>query len=184
MVGVLVERTLATSDNDYAEALARLGALAAGEEASFDGVAARAGAILAELGIATEGDEFADGSGLSRANALRPSTLTALLRASIDRYGAVSSGLAVAGATGSLRSRYDTRASSAGSGVVRAKTGTLTGVVGLAGFASRPDGRLLAFAILDGSMPGGALGGRSAVDRAVATLVDCACEAAGPAGTR
>ncbi len=176
-IGVLVERMLATSDNDYAEALARLGAAAAGGEASFEGVAARGGAVLAELGVAAEGDRVADGSGLSRDNALTPSTLTGLLRATPDEFGAVSSGLAVAGATGSLRARYGTRATQAARGVVRAKTGTLTGVVGLAGYASRPDGRLLAFAILDGSVPGGAIGGRSAVDRALAALIECDCEA-------
>lgn len=175
-IGVLVERMLATSDNDYAEALARLGAAAAGGEASFEGVATRGRAVLAGLGVAGEGDRVADGSGLSRDNALTPSTLTGLLRATPDEFGSVSSGLAVAGATGSLRSRYDTRATEAARGVVRAKTGTLTGVVGLAGYASRPDGRLLAFAILDESVPGGAIGGRSAVDRALAALIECACE--------
>ena len=41
-VGVLVERMLATSDNDYAESLARLAAAASGGPASFAGVAARA----------------------------------------------------------------------------------------------------------------------------------------------
>ena len=40
---------------------------------------------------------------------------------------------------------------------------------------SRPDGRLLAFAILDESVPGGALGGRRAMDRALAELVECDC---------
>jgi D-alanyl-D-alanine carboxypeptidase/D-alanyl-D-alanine-endopeptidase (penicillin-binding protein 4) len=176
-IGVLVERMLATSDNDYAEALARLGAAASGGEASFEGVAARGGAVLAALGVAAEGDRVVDGSGLSRDNALTPSALTGLLRATPDAFGIVSSGLAVAGATGSLRARYDTSATEAARGVVRAKTGTLTGVVGLAGYASRPDGRLLVFAILDESVPGGAIGGRSAVDRALAALIGCACEA-------
>lgn len=175
-IGVLVERMLATSDNDYAEALARLGAAASGGEASFEGAAARGQDVLATLEVADPGDRVADGSGLSRDNALSPSTLTGLLRATADRFGTVSSGLAVAGATGSLRARYDTSATEAARGVVRAKTGTLTGVVGLAGYASRPDGRLLAFAILDDSVPGGAFGGRSAVDRALAALVECACE--------
>ena len=62
-------------------------------------------------------------------------------------------------------------------GVVRAKTGTLTGVVGLVGYASRPDGRLLAFAILDDSAPGSALANRAQVDRALARLVSCPCTA-------
>jgi D-alanyl-D-alanine carboxypeptidase/D-alanyl-D-alanine-endopeptidase (penicillin-binding protein 4) len=183
-IGTLVERMLSTSDNDYAEALARLGAAASGFEPSFDGVAARGGAVLVVLGVAVEGDRVADGSGLSRADALTPGTLTGLLRAAADSYGPIASGLAVAGATGSLRSRYDTPATDSARGLVRAKTGTLTGVVGLAGYASRADGRLIAFAILDDSVPGGAYAGRAAVDRAVATLVTCACtqpaEAADP----
>jgi D-alanyl-D-alanine carboxypeptidase/D-alanyl-D-alanine-endopeptidase (penicillin-binding protein 4) len=180
-IGVLVERMLATSDNDYAEALGRLGAAGGGEEASFEGVGARAEAVLAELDLADPRDRFADASGLSRANALTPSTLTGLLRATPERFGIVSSGLAVAGATGSLRSRYDSAASQPGRGVVRAKTGTLTGVTGLAGYASRPDGRLLSFAILDDSVPGGGFAARAAVDRAVAALVACECVAASPA---
>jgi D-alanyl-D-alanine carboxypeptidase/D-alanyl-D-alanine-endopeptidase (penicillin-binding protein 4) len=179
-VGVLVERMLATSDNDYAEALGRLGAAASGEQASFAGVAARGESVLAELGVAHTGDRVADASGLSRANALVPSTVTGLLAATADRFSAVSSGLAVSGSTGSLRARYDTRATQAARGVVRAKTGTLTGVVGLAGYVSRPDGRLLSFAILDDSVPGGALGGRAAIDRALAALVECRCAEVGP----
>jgi D-alanyl-D-alanine carboxypeptidase/D-alanyl-D-alanine-endopeptidase (penicillin-binding protein 4) len=83
--------------------------------------------------------------------------------------------LPVGGTTGSLRGRFDSAATDPARGLVRAKTGTLTGVVGLAGYLSRPDGRLLAFAILDESVPGGALGGRRAMDRALAELVECDC---------
>jgi D-alanyl-D-alanine carboxypeptidase/D-alanyl-D-alanine-endopeptidase (penicillin-binding protein 4) len=176
-VGVLVERMLGTSDNDYAEALGRVAAAASGGPASFAGVADRAEQVLAGLGIDTEGDRFADASGLSRANALAPRTLTDILAETSQRFGSVASGLPVGGVSGSLRHRYDTRFTEEGAGVVRAKTGTLTGVVGLAGYASRPDGRLLAFAVLDGSVPGGAFAGRAAVDRAVAELVTCECAA-------
>ena len=49
-VGVLVERMLATSDNDYAEILGRLGAAASGEPASFVGVADRAAQVLTDVG--------------------------------------------------------------------------------------------------------------------------------------
>jgi D-alanyl-D-alanine carboxypeptidase/D-alanyl-D-alanine-endopeptidase (penicillin-binding protein 4) len=176
-IAVLVERTLATSDNDYAEALARVAAGAAGQPASFAGVAARADELLVGLGLDPAGSRFADGSGLSRSNALSPELLTDLLGVTSTRYGAVASGLPVGGATGSLRARFDTAATDAGSGLVRAKTGTLTGVVGLAGYVSRPDGRLLALAILDDSAPGGQFGARAAVDRAVAELVACDCTA-------
>lgn len=175
-IGVLVEHTLGESDNDLAEALGRLAAAASGGEASFDGVAKRAEAILNELGIATNGDRFVDASGLSRGNRVTPQTFVELLRRTAgDRFGSVASGLPVAGATGSLRARFAAAGAVPGRGVVRAKTGTLTGVVSLAGYVSRPDGRLLAFAFLDDSVPGGAAGGRRAVDNAAAALVECAC---------
>ncbi|MDH4017690.1 MAG: D-alanyl-D-alanine carboxypeptidase, partial [Actinomycetota bacterium] len=90
-------------------------------------------------------------------------------------FGSIRSGLAVAGATGSLRDRYTAPETQPGRGVVRAKTGTLTGVTGLAGLVSRPDGRLLAFAFVDDSTPGGAFGARAALDRAAAELVTCDC---------
>jgi D-alanyl-D-alanine carboxypeptidase len=53
-------------------------------------------------------------------------------------------------------------------------------VSALAGYASRPDGRLFAFGFVDGSAPGGALAARAALDRAAAALVACACAAAAP----
>jgi D-alanyl-D-alanine carboxypeptidase/D-alanyl-D-alanine-endopeptidase (penicillin-binding protein 4) len=172
-IGRIVERTLATSDNDLAEVLARLAAIAAGEPGSFAGVAARGAAVLAELGIVAP-SEVVDGSGLSRANQLRPADLTTLLRAG-GRSGLLASGLPVAAATGSLGGRFQVGASSPAAGLVRGKTGTLTGVVGLAGFVSRPDGRLLAFAVLDDTAPVGALGARRAIDVALAALVTCDC---------
>ncbi len=178
-VGDLVERMLATSDNDYAEALARLGALAAGYPGSFAGDAKAAGAVLDSLGIAREGDVVVDGSGLSRRNALTPGTLTDLLRIvasdSAPPFGAVAPGLPVAGATGSLRLRFTPDAQRPARGVVRAKTGTLTGVASLAGYASRPDGRLLAFAFLDDQTAGATLASRTALDRAASALVTCDC---------
>ena len=177
-VGVLVERMLATSDNDYAEILGRLAAAASGEPASFAGVADRAAQVLDELGVDDSGARFADASGLSRGNRLAPSTLTDLLAVTSTGYGSIHSGLPVAGATGSLAARFRTSDQRPARGVVRAKTGTLTGVSALAGYASRPDGRLLAFGFVDGSTPGGALAARAALDRAAAALVTCDCAAA------
>jgi D-alanyl-D-alanine carboxypeptidase/D-alanyl-D-alanine-endopeptidase (penicillin-binding protein 4) len=177
-VGVLVERMLSVSDNDYAEILGRLGAAAAGEPASFAGVSDRADRVLRDLGIDGQGARFADASGLSRGNRLAPSTLTGLLEATSAGYGSLHSGLPVAGVTGSLAGRFRLPDQRPARGVVRAKTGTLTGVGSLAGYVSRPDGRLLALAFVDGSTPGGALAARAAFDRAVATLVGCDCAAA------
>lgn len=183
-LSVLVEHMLATSDNTYAETLARVAAAATGHPGSFEGLATRAADVLAQYAIPRpDGTTFADGSGLSRQNRLAPGTLTGLLRA-VSRTagftGPVSSGLPVAGSTGSLRQRFTDGAGEEARGLVRAKTGTLTGVVGLAGFVSRPDGRLLAFAFLDDSVPSGANAGRAELDRALGELVSCACEAAAP----
>lgn len=177
-IAVLVERMVATSDNDLAESLGRLGALAAGMPASFAGVSERTLQLLDELGVPRTGARVLDASGLSRRNRLAPGTLTDLLGVvARGGFGPVSSGLPVAGATGSLRLRFTGPGQRAGLGLVRAKTGTLTGVAGLAGYVSRPDGRLLAFAFLDGSVTGGTLGARSVLDRAAAALASCDCAA-------
>ncbi len=174
-VGTLVERMLAASDNDYAEILGRLAAATSGAPASFAGVADHAEQVLDELGVDARGARFADASGLSRSNRLAPSTLTDLLVVTAGGNGSLHSGLPVAGATGSLAARFRAGDQRPARGVVRAKTGTLTGVGGLAGYASRPDGRLLAFGFVDDSAPGGQLAVRAALDRATAALVTCDC---------
>ncbi|WP_234544391.1 D-alanyl-D-alanine carboxypeptidase/D-alanyl-D-alanine endopeptidase [Streptomyces shenzhenensis] len=144
----IVERMLTNSDNDIAEALARQTALASGRPASFDGGADAIDAQLTQLGLPMTGASFHDGSGLNRDDRLTANLLTALLVKAADagRPGlrAVLTGLPVAGFTGTLTSRYTDGAA----GVVRAKTGTLTGVNTLAGTVVDKDGRLLAFAFL------------------------------------
>ncbi|MEU9156505.1 D-alanyl-D-alanine carboxypeptidase/D-alanyl-D-alanine-endopeptidase [Streptomyces sp. NPDC048417] len=147
-LSAIVERMLTNSDNDIAEALARQTALASGKLASFDGGAAAIDAQLAKLGLPMTGASFHDGSGLNRDDRLTANLLTALLvkAADADRpdLRAVLTGLPVAGFTGTLSTRYTDGAA----GVVRAKTGTLTGVNTLAGTLVDKDGRLLAFAFL------------------------------------
>jgi D-alanyl-D-alanine carboxypeptidase/D-alanyl-D-alanine-endopeptidase (penicillin-binding protein 4) len=147
-LSAIVERMLTNSDNDIAEALARQTALASGGPASFAGGADAIRAQLAALGLPMTGAGFHDGSGLNRDDRLTANLLTALLvkAADADRPGLrpVLTGLPVAGFTGTLSTRYTDGAA----GVVRAKTGTLTGVNTLAGTVVDKDGRLLAFAFL------------------------------------
>ena len=52
----------------------------------------------------------------------------------------LSTGLPVAGVTGTLAERFSTAGTDAGRGVVRAKTGTLTGVDALAGLMRDAEG--------------------------------------------
>ncbi|MFC7922290.1 D-alanyl-D-alanine carboxypeptidase/D-alanyl-D-alanine endopeptidase [Streptomyces cinereoruber] len=151
----LVERTLTHSDNDLAEALARQTALAHKLPASFDGAGKAVRAELARLGLPVTGTRFADGSGLDRNDRVSAALLTGLLTRAADparpALRPLLTGLPVGGFTGTLADRFDT--APAGAGLVRAKTGTLTGVNTLAGTVATPDGRLLAFAFLAGRTP-------------------------------
>ncbi|MGW0844917.1 D-alanyl-D-alanine carboxypeptidase/D-alanyl-D-alanine endopeptidase [Streptomyces sp. NPDC002787] len=177
-LSTLVERMLTNSDNDIAEALARQVALATGEQPSFEGGAAAIKKELKKLEVPLDGVEFADGSGLSRGNELTPALLTALLAKSASpshpELRPVLTGLPVAGFTGTLSSRYT--ADAAGTGVVRAKTGTLSGVNTLAGTVVDADGRLLSFAFLAtetdlmNTRPA-----QQALDGAASTLATCDC---------
>ncbi|MET9886020.1 D-alanyl-D-alanine carboxypeptidase/D-alanyl-D-alanine-endopeptidase [Streptomyces sp. NPDC006430] len=151
----LVERMLTYSDNDIAEALARQTALASGQPAGFEGAEKAVTDRLAALGIDTAGSRFADGSGLGRADKVSSGLLTSLLAKAADpqrpELRPVLTGLPVAGFTGTLRSRN--AGSSPAAGLVRAKTGTLSGVNSLAGTVVDPSGRLLAFAFLTANAP-------------------------------
>ncbi|WP_432078278.1 D-alanyl-D-alanine carboxypeptidase/D-alanyl-D-alanine endopeptidase [Streptomyces sp. YPW6] len=149
-LSALVERTLTNSDNDLAEALARQTAIAKGESASFAGARRAVTNELKKLELPVAGARFADGSGLDREDRVTPALLTALLArvADPDRPGLrpVLTGLPVAGFSGTLGGRYAPDAD--GTGLIRAKTGTLRGVNSLAGTVVDRRGRLLAFAFL------------------------------------
>ncbi len=171
----VVERMLTNSDNDIAEALARQTAAATGERPDFAGGARAIADRLVRLGLPVRGAAFHDGSGLDRSDKLTADLLTALLREAADPahpgLRPILTGLPVAGFTGTLADRYT---GDGAAGIVRAKTGTLTGVNTLAGTAVDRDGRLLAFAFLaeDTTDPQAA---QSALDRAATALAACGC---------
>lgn len=177
-VAVLVEHTLTESDNDMAEALAHLAGAAASGTGSFASGAEATVATMAELGITTDGTALVDGSGLSRENRTTASALVQSLALVARQEPAaswpVSPGLPVAGFTGTLTDRFRGLATRAGAGVVRAKTGTLTGVSSLAGSVRDADGRLLTFAFLADDVTS-LIGAREAMDRAATRLARCGC---------
>ncbi|MFE6039521.1 D-alanyl-D-alanine carboxypeptidase/D-alanyl-D-alanine-endopeptidase [Streptomyces sp. NPDC056452] len=149
-LSALVERALTNSDNDIAEALVRQTALKAGRPASFAGSRRAVTDRLKKLGLPLAGANLADGSGLDRGDKVTAGLLAALVALAADpdhpELRPVLTGLPIAGFSGTLGSRYP--ATSRGTGLVRAKTGTLTGVNALAGTAVDAQGRLLAFAFL------------------------------------
>ncbi|MFF8974377.1 D-alanyl-D-alanine carboxypeptidase/D-alanyl-D-alanine-endopeptidase [Streptomyces sp. NPDC014995] len=173
-LSTLVERMLTNSDNDIAEALARQTAVATGVRADFAGAGKAIHTQLSRLGLPMTGVEFRDGSGLDRGDRLTANLLTALLAKAGDPahpdLRPALTGLPVAGFTGTLSTRYTDGAA----GVVRAKTGTLTGVNTLAGTVVDQDGRLLAFALLT-SHTTDPTAAQSALDRAATALAGCGC---------
>ncbi|GAA3231331.1 hypothetical protein GCM10010532_066680 [Dactylosporangium siamense] len=175
----LVEFMLTESDNVLADILARQVALAKGQPASFEGGSAAMRAVLEELNLPVTGYGLVDGSGFSRNDRLSPALLTTLLATAArsdraDLHG-IFSGLPVAGYSGTLTGRFVKAQEGAGAaGLVRAKTGTLTGVNSLAGIVVDADGRTLAFAFMadqttdrDKAVV--------ALDRVAAALAACGC---------
>ncbi|MFD0898829.1 D-alanyl-D-alanine carboxypeptidase/D-alanyl-D-alanine endopeptidase [Actinomadura sediminis] len=176
-MSVLVEHLLTESDNDVAEAVARQVAMNKGLPASFQGAAQAVMQVLTELG-AGQGVAVNDGSGLSPANRITPLALARIVSLAADAehpdLRATITGMPVAGFSGTLSPpRYTGRASRAGAGVVRAKTGTLSGVSTLAGLLRDADGRLLAFAFMLGDGKGWV--NPLTLDRLAAEVARCGC---------
>ena len=184
-LGALVERMLTNSDNDIAEALARQTALAKGEPAGFEGAGRAVRSTLERLGLPLKGTVFADGSGLNRDDRVSPALLTQLLvhAAAPDKPALrpVLTGLPVAGFTGTLDARYGGERGEPGAGLVRAKTGTLTGVNTLAGTVVDADGRMLSFAFMTSGTVDPAAA-QNSLDRLASTLANCGCRDSPSAG--
>ena len=175
----VVDWMLQQSDNVIAEAMGRQVAMALGKPVTFDGATEAIIAKLDDLGLPGDEADLYDASGLSRHNGISPRLLTDVLTlAASGKAPAVASlfaGLPVAGWSGTLETRFVTPSSNrVGQGIVRAKTGSLSGVNTMAGELITHDGRLLIFAIMaNGSSD--TLSARAALDRVVARLVACGC---------
>lgn len=178
-LAVLVERMLSESDNDYAEAVARQTALAKGMEASFAGGGQAVRRSLSELGMDTGALRLLDGSGLARGNQVTAEALARALALAAGpaspRLRPVTTGLPVAGFTGTLDDRFRHQARPA-IGYVRAKTGTLTGVNSLTGLVRDQAGRLLVFAFVANEVaPANRETAAAGLDRLAAAVAGCGC---------
>lgn len=148
----VVERLLLASDNDASEVLLRHVALADDRPGSSAEGTRAVRRELDRLGLWPDDARLHDGSGLARSTRVPARALVDLLRLAAapkhPELRGVLTGLPVAGVEGSLRLRHGDEQSRSGRGVVRAKTGTLTGVHALAGYLRTEDQHLLAFAFV------------------------------------
>ena len=154
----LVRRALKKSDNLAAEAVFyRLAhSLHPERPATAADGAEVIGTAIRALGRDPEDYNVADGSGVSLYNYLSPDLLLAFLRSAYrdpQVFAALWDALPIAGVDGTLAHRMK---ASPAHRRVRAKTGTLTGVSSLAGYARTEDGRTLAFVIINQNVLRGA----------------------------
>jgi serine-type D-Ala-D-Ala carboxypeptidase/endopeptidase (penicillin-binding protein 4) len=170
----LVERMLRDSDNQLAESLGRLAAAEQGGPASFRGAAQALLDAAQQRGAVTDGAVVHDASGLSRQDRMPAvATVEALLAAATEpALAPVLSGLPVAGFDGTLADRFTTRSSKDAAGLVRAKTGTLTGISAEAGVATTCGGDLVAYAFVADDVVD-TLAARVSLDDAAAALTSC-----------
>lgn len=174
----LVALALLDSDNALTESLARQAAFRAGRPTDFAGTAAYLLEVVRGQGLDLTGAVLVDASGLSRDNRLAPRSLADLLTTAASgkspALASVVERLPVAALSGTLTQRFGDPAAAPAVGIVRAKTGTLTGVSALAGTVVTADGRPLVFVVLAPS-PHGTPAARAALDRFGATLATCGC---------
>jgi D-alanyl-D-alanine carboxypeptidase/D-alanyl-D-alanine-endopeptidase (penicillin-binding protein 4) len=177
-LGDIVEYVNLHSDNDGAEVLLRHVGLATDNGGSYTGGLKGLRETLTKLGLNVSKARIEDGSGLSRTNQVPLDLLAGAVRVAVARpeLRHLISGLPVAGFTGSLERRFVGPGTAGGTGLVRAKTGTLTGVHSLAGLVRTQTGSLLVFAVATDAVPADKpLEARAALDRAVAALATCGC---------
>jgi len=136
------------SDNVLSERMARLAAKASGNEFNDKGVAITFATQLIEMGIDPSKIIIKDASGLSRENKVTANVMAKLLYRihSDPLLATLIDGLPVSGESGTLQRRYVETAPDA-VGLVKAKTGTLTGTVSLAGYVQSGE-REYAFVVI------------------------------------
>ena len=146
----VLDRMMKESDNLYAEAVLYQIAASAGQRpATAKQARTLMQQLIARLGLRAKDYRIADGSGLSLYNYLSAEVQVRLLRYAWltphVRYLLLPS-LPIAGEDGTLKGRMK---DTAAAGNVRAKTGTLTGIVALAGYCTAANGHELCFSIIN-----------------------------------
>jgi len=135
------------SQNLHAELMLRLLGKEKGTSGSIEGGLEVLRGFLVNAGIKPDEFVFYDGSGLSREDLVTPEAVVALLRYCHQQpWGRLyEDTLPVAGVDGSLADRFRNMPAA---GVVHAKTGSLSHVFSLAGYATTQSGQHIAFAVM------------------------------------
>lgn len=145
----VMQRMLKNSDNLHAEAVFyQLADLNARKYSSWKDGARQVENVLRQTGASAAYTKVADGSGVSLYNYTTPSAMVSMLRYAYrhdDIYRYFYPALPTAGVDGTLDTRM--RRGTAYRNV-HAKTGTLEGVISLAGYAKASNGHTLAFSII------------------------------------
>ena len=166
----IVRVMMKTSNNPVAEMLCKAVGVATGTEpGTWDGGVAAMTRQLQGLGIDLGAAHLVDGSGLSRQNRLTARALVETLRKAGTSFAfgpEFVAALPIAGTDGTLARREQPI-----EGAVRAKTGSLTGVVSLSGYARLAGGGEAVFAMLVNDAPAGDVAARAAADRFAEALV-------------
>lgn len=146
----VVGEMLRQSDNLTAELLLKeLGRRFAGNGSTSGGLSVL-GPALASSGLPADQLTAVDGSGLDRSDRASCALLAGAVQAA-GPSGPMAAGFPVAGRTGTLAQRF---LDNPAAGRLRAKTGSLDNVTGLAGYVDAADGRRhLAFALLANDLP-------------------------------
>lgn len=167
---LLLETNL-NSNNLYAEAMLR--SLGNKVNSSHSSAIRGLGVVketLTQLGVNPAGYVLADGSGLSRHNLVSPEVIAQTLSVMASpQYAAIyRASLPVAGVSGTLTNRLQ---NTPAQGIVRAKTGTISGAVALSGYINAPNYEPLVFSIIVNQSDQSAATIRQAVDEIVLLLV-------------
>lgn len=146
----IMDWMLIWSDNTLGNRMAMYASMKAGFGYAESGIEETFIKTLSNLEIDSTGLKAVDGSGLSRSNRVSAQMLAELLLKTYDneKYRTIYGGLPVGGVNGTMRNRFVTSAPKA-IGLVRTKTGFLTGVVSLAGYVQGGDREYIFVAIAD-----------------------------------
>jgi D-alanyl-D-alanine carboxypeptidase/D-alanyl-D-alanine-endopeptidase (penicillin-binding protein 4) len=158
----IAQPLLKESINLYGEAVQRLNASGPPprtNDQALEGIKQR----LVSWGVSADAFQLVDGSGLSRRDVLAPEALLTVLTRMYDPAGHSPwmTALPIAGIDGTLAARMK---GTPGENTIRAKTGTMSNVRSLAGYATARSGEVLAFVAIVNNFEGTGAQANAALD--------------------